>query len=155
MRRLLVSRAILKTTLDALRLPGRSGREGVALWLGESGQDGTRVVNVHVPVQHAMDDMFTVPRASVAALLELVGRTGLSVAAQVHTHPMQAFHSLADDMWAIVRHEGALSLVLPRFGLDTDVATFWRNAAVFQLSSKNRWLRVPEARRGTVITEES
>lgn len=155
MRRLLVNRAILRTTLEALQVPGRAGREGVVLWLGEPSQEAVRVVSVHVPVQHATNDMFEIPRASVMALLDLVGRTGSSVVAQVHTHPMAAFHSLADDHWAIVRHEGALSVVLPRFALDTDVVSFWRNAAVFQLSSANQWLEVPQARRGSVLVEEA
>jgi len=35
------------------------------------------------------------------------------VAAQVHSHPDEAFHSKGDDEWAIVRHEGALSIVVP------------------------------------------
>lgn len=155
MRRLLVGRAILRTTLEALQVPGRAGREGVVLWLGEPSQEALRVAKVHVPAQHATNDMFKIPRASVMALLDLVGSTGLSVVAQVHTHPMAAFHSTADDTWAIVRHEGALSVVLPRFALDTDVVGFWRDAAVFQLSAANQWLEVPQARRASVLAEES
>jgi hypothetical protein len=155
MRRLGVNQAILRATLEALQGPGRSGREAVVLWMGDLGHDVIRVVSVHVPVQHATDDMFTIPRASVVSLLEVVGRTGLSVVAQVHTHPNQAFHSAADDRWAIVRHEGAVSIVLPRFALDTDVATFWRDAVIFQLNGHNKWLEVPESRRRDVIAEES
>lgn len=153
MKPLLVDRATLRSTLDALQPAGREGRESVALWLGEPHPDVVRVVRAHIPAQFATDDMFRIPRTSIAALLDLVGRTGLVVAAQVHTHPADAFHSPADDHWAIVRHLGAISIVLPGFALDTEVSTFWRDAAVFQLSAANQWSRVPAQRRTMVLRE--
>ena len=67
------------------------------------------------------------------------------VAAQVHTHPAQAFHSEADDQWAIVRHVGALSLVVPYFAKDTRVASFFDDVALFRLSSENAWCEVSRA----------
>jgi len=36
--------------------------------------------------------------------------------AQVHSHPTEAYHSEADDRFAIVTAEGGLSLVVPNFG---------------------------------------
>jgi hypothetical protein len=63
----------------------------------------------------------------------------LMVAAQVHTHPHEAFHSAADDRWAIVRHVGALSLVLPDFAQKTSIDSFLNEAAVFRLSDRNEW----------------
>jgi hypothetical protein len=154
MKPLLVSRAILKATLEALNPAGREGRESVALWLVEPRSDTARVAGVHVPAQYSTGDMFQIPRESVVALLELVGRTGLVVAAQVHTHPAEAFHSFADDNWAIVRHHGAISIVLPGFALDTEVSTFWTDAAVFQLSAANEWSPVPHRLRAAVLREE-
>jgi hypothetical protein len=65
------------------------------------------------------------------------------IAAQVHSHPREAFHSSADDAWAIVRHLGALSLVVPDFGLKTNVSTFRDHTKVFCLAGNNRWHEVP------------
>jgi hypothetical protein len=62
------------------------------------------------------------------------------IAAQIHTHPKRAFHSAADDKWAIVRHTGALSLVIPHFALRTSRASFRADTAVFALSPQNKWL---------------
>jgi hypothetical protein len=39
----------------------------------------------------------------------------MGVRVQVHTHPGRAFHSPTDDDFPIVRTEGFLSLVIPRF----------------------------------------
>ena len=64
------------------------------------------------------------------------------VAAQVHSHPRDAFHSKADDRWAIVRHEGALSLVVPNFALGTTVATFLDDTKVYRLSMSDQWVEV-------------
>uniref|UniRef100_A0A973WAT3 Mov34/MPN/PAD-1 family protein n=1 Tax=Bradyrhizobium septentrionale TaxID=1404411 RepID=A0A973WAT3_9BRAD len=69
----------------------------------------------------------------------------LMVAAQVHSHPQEAFHSKADDTWAIVRHEGALSLVVPRFARDTSLANFVEQTKVFRFSDRATWDEVPRA----------
>ncbi|MHC2297262.1 hypothetical protein ACVJBD_001468 [Rhizobium mongolense] len=63
----------------------------------------------------------------------------LRVLAQIHSHPGRAFHSEADDEWAIVRHAGALSLVLPRFAQEATVDNFLGLAATYVLSTQNRW----------------
>ena len=65
------------------------------------------------------------------------------VAAQIHSHPHEAFHSEADDTWAIVRHEGAFSLVVPRFAADTTLDNFLDHTKVFQFSQRSTWDEVP------------
>ena len=55
--------------------------------------------------------------------------------AQVHSHPGEAFHSPADDRWAIPRQVGALSIVLPFFAAGISEETFFEQAAVFTLSN--------------------
>lgn len=65
------------------------------------------------------------------------------VAAQVHSHPREAFHSKADDRWAIVRHEGALSLVVPNFAIGTMVSTFLDDTKVYRFSASAQWVEVP------------
>ncbi|NIH69207.1 Mov34/MPN/PAD-1 family protein [Modestobacter marinus] len=37
--------------------------------------------------------------------------------ARIHSHPAEAFHSAADDANPVLTHEGALSIVVPFFGL--------------------------------------
>lgn len=76
---------------------------------------------------------------------ELMGhlrRTRTRVVAQVHSHPGRAFHSAADDKWAILRHAGAISIVVPYFAHGVDERTFARQVAAFQLSAEDKWRAV-------------
>jgi hypothetical protein len=86
------------------------------------------------------------------ALLELLSEQELMIAAQVHSHPSDAFHSEADDAWAIVRHVDALSLVLPDFALRTNNATFLDHAKIFRLTAANRWVGLNSSEVGQWVT---
>ncbi len=129
-------------TIEELQIGGHKRCERVVLWLGLRNKAGIEIHEVFVPEQYAEQDFFRIPREAMAALLKHLRETRYFIAAQVHSHPELAFHSYVDDEWAIVRHEGALSLVLPYFGLRTTPNTFVQDAAVFELSSKNEWLKV-------------
>ncbi len=133
------------------RQAGSRGTEGVALWLGRRDEDQTIVSEVYVPDHEAYFDYFRIPPSSMSALLRHLGETQTFIAAQVHSHPKYAFHSLADDRWAIVRHLGALSLVVPNFAIDTDASNFINRIAAFRLNGKNVWEELrPEDRRTTI-----
>jgi hypothetical protein len=136
---LLVGNAIVAATLAPLQAAGRLRKECVVLWLGSRENGLVRIAEVVVPEHEAAADQFYIPRQSILALIELVGSRGLTIAAQVHSHPREAFHSLADDQWAMVRHVGALSLVIPWFARRTTPQSFWTDTAVFSLSAKNTW----------------
>jgi len=87
-------------------------------------------------------DYFRIPPHAMSALLKHLGDTATAVVAQVHSHPRAAFHSRADDKWAIVRHLGALSLVIPHFARGISVENFLTRAAAFVLSEENTWEEV-------------
>lgn len=133
-----ISSSLIAETIRELQEAGRDGKERVVLWIGEMGT----VREAYVPEQYAERDMFRIPRASIASLLKHLRATNQHIISQVHSHPFKAFHSLADDRWAIVRHVGAFSLVLPNFALKTEVAMFRDDVAVFQLSKDNEWIEV-------------
>jgi hypothetical protein len=138
----IVSARVLAASLATLQEAGRLHRECVVLWLGKRTTTAITVVQSYNPEQIAAADFFRIPRESIASLFDVLREDGLMVVAQVHTHPAMAFHSAADDRWAIVRHIDALSLVLPYFAKDTTVGSFLDEAAVFRLSSKNEWCEV-------------
>jgi proteasome lid subunit RPN8/RPN11 len=133
---------VIAATLQALRAAGRIRKECVVLWLGTRGDGAVSVVEAHVPKQTAASDYFRIPRVGMTELFEVLRSRGLMVAAQVHTHPRKAFHSEADDRWALVRHEGALSLVLPYFARRATAETFLDAAAVFRLDAGDTWVEV-------------
>jgi len=130
----------VRRTIHLFRAAGR--RECVLLWLGRREAGVQRVVEVYRPIQKASIDYFEIPRNGMAELMARLRTQGLYVASQVHTHPGEAFHSWADDRWAIVRHCGALSIVLPEFAKTTTHENFPLEAAVYQLNPSNEWIRV-------------
>jgi len=134
---------LVEKTLSQLRDAGQRRCECVMLWLGRRNGDNIDVVDAYRPEQVARDDMFQIPRASMNVLYAELRQRRLMVAAQVHSHPLEAFHSRADDRWAIIRHEGALSLVVPYFASDTTAANFLDRTKIFQFSDEARWTEVP------------
>ena len=139
-----VSSDNVELTLRHLQEAGRQGTECVLLWFGHQEEGSVvRVQQVYRPVQRAWTDMFCIPPDSMKAVLSEISSKRMMIAAQVHSHPFEAFHSKADDTWAIVRHEGALSLVVPYFALKTSSVNFMDDAKLFRLTSENRWVEVP------------
>lgn len=139
MRPLRVTESQIGETLTHLRAAGRSRCECVVLWLGRDQGDFVLVDRVYRPEQVAYSDLFRIEPHSMDAILEILGSDGLMIAAQVHSHPREAFHSRADDQWAIVRHVDALSLVVPDFALRTDSRSFLDHMKAYQLTPANRW----------------
>lgn len=137
---------IVDTTLTHLREAGARRCECVVLWLGRRREGEIIVEQAYRPLHHAEADMFHIPREGMAALHAELRRSRLMVAAQVHSHPREAFHSDADDRWAIVRHESALSLVVPDFAAHTRLDNFLDQTKVFRFSVAAEWLEVPRAR---------
>lgn len=134
---------VARTTVAILQRSGNRRHEGIALWLGRRTEDRIEVIEAYEPAHIAEADFFRIPPPSMQALKAHLRKTRLMVAAQVHSHPMEAFHSEADDRWAIVRHVGVVSIVLPYFAQRTSPDRILADAAVFQLSAQNRWLQVP------------
>jgi len=148
MSAVIVRKGDITNTLLSLQQAGRQRKERVLLWLAHPQCQGLVVSEVYMPQQQASRDFFRIPRTGISSLLNHLRETSLIVAAQVHAHPEAAFHSVADDTWAIVRHVGALSLVLPDFALRTSAASFRKDAAVFRLSNANIWEQVTVPRLG-------
>ena len=137
------SSPLVETTISRLREAGQHRCECVVLWLGRRAENQIEVVDAYRPEQVARQDMFQIPPNSMNILYGELRRRRLMVAAQVHSHPQEAFHSRADDRWAIIRHEGALSLVVPYFASDTTPANFLDKTKIFQFSDAARWTEVP------------
>lgn len=147
------SRIHVAATLGHLREAGDRYKECVVLWLGRRSVQGIEVVEVYRPEQLAAADMFHIPPDSMAELRAKLRRGRVMVAAQVHSHPNEAFHSLADDRWAIVRHIGALSLVVPEFASHTLVDTFLEHTKIFRFSASAQWCEVVAAEVGSTCLQ--
>lgn len=140
-----VPSAVVHDTLEHLRCAGRDERELVIAWHGKRSAAGIAVTRLSIPEQINTTVSFRVSEEGMLGLRANLAAAGELVAAQVHAHPAEAFHSLADDRGALVGHLGALSIVLPRFAAECTVANFATVAAVFELHATGRWREVARA----------
>lgn len=140
-----IHRDDLSKTLVTLKRAGQQRKEGITLWLGDRGESVDQVALPYEPIHEASVDFFHIPPHGVQALMRKMDETETCVVAQIHSHPKEAFHSRADDQWAIVRHVGAFSLVLPTFALSTSPDNFVSQVAVFRLGADDRWHQVAAA----------
>jgi proteasome lid subunit RPN8/RPN11 len=138
-----VSRAAVEATINHLRHAGLRQSECVALWLARRTRIGAEVVEVYRPEQVTAFDSFRIPPSSMNALLARLGDEGLFIGAQVHSHPQEAFHSEVDDRWAIIRHVGAISIVVPYFADAATSGSFFSESALFVLDQRDDWVEVP------------
>lgn len=94
---------------------------------GTFGLEGTAMIKkgtdleLVIPRQNANRDAFghvnvEVPREGQMELALALGPDDLYVA-RIHSHPGDAFHSAADDANPVISFEGAISIVVPFFGL--------------------------------------
>lgn len=139
------SLSLISQTIAYLKEAGRQQNEGIVLWLGRPGGNCVPVEIAYRPLHFAKEDMFHIPREGMLELKAVLRAKRLMVAAQVHSHPARAFHSAADDRWAVVKHEGALSLVVPYFAAHVSVSNFFDQTKTFVFSPSGTWDEVPAA----------
>lgn len=112
---------VVDETQDFLRRCGELGREGVVLWAGRREGIEYRVSHAYVPVQRAIRTKegigYVVEGEELRRLAEWLSECQLTLLAQVHSHPTEAYHSDTDDELAIITKLGGLSLVVPDFAI--------------------------------------
>ncbi|HLY61030.1 MAG TPA: Mov34/MPN/PAD-1 family protein [Terriglobia bacterium] len=115
-----IDAAVIEATLKVLQHFGAHDCEGLVLWIGEITQDRARVTQAIVPDQRPIKDEkgvgYFVDGETLFELNRKLAASGLRLIAQVHSHPSEAYHSKADDRYAIITADGGLSLVVPNFG---------------------------------------
>lgn len=119
-RQFCVDAVVIDATLETLRRFGEHHLEGLVLWVGNVNETRAYVTKMIVPEQQPVSDErgvgYFVSGETLFFLNKTLAETGLHLIAQVHSHPSEAYHSEADDRYAIVTAEGGLSLVVPDFG---------------------------------------
>lgn len=136
------SHRVVSDTLAILHAGQARRCEALALWLGRRRNGEIEVVEAYEPPYRSAVDFFHITPDGMRAVMAHLRSRRLFVCAQVHSHPGPAFHSKADDEWAIVRHEGALSLVVPHFAASTTSDNFLEQAVTFCLAAGDRWIEI-------------
>jgi Prokaryotic homologs of the JAB domain len=136
----LVTRSVLGAAGAFFEEQGAKGLEGTALIAALDGGPADRLV---VPTQQASRaDGGCWVEVPLAGKLECAAalRPGERYVARIHSHPGEAFHSATDDRNPALTHQGALSIVVPFFGLGLRQGL--DACAVFVLRG-TRWVELP------------
>ncbi|TIN48494.1 MAG: hypothetical protein E5Y32_04420 [Mesorhizobium sp.] len=140
MSAVICTREMLRTTIDILRRGGECRHERVVLWLSTAAvRTPASIIEVYEPEQIADIDYFKLPPTSMQALMDHLRSTRRRIVAQIHTHPGRAYHSDVDAKWPIIRHVGALSLVLPHFAATTTPENFLTEVMTYEYSPAGGW----------------
>lgn len=119
LRSVIVPRETVTQTHECLQEAGRAGSEAFVLWAARVENHLSWVRSAVIPRQVSLK--------TESGLCVLIGpeelhrinvwlyETGLTVVAQVHSHPGSAYHSDTDSALPIATTVGSLSIVVPNF----------------------------------------
>lgn len=126
-----------------LQRMGWACSEGFALWAGQAEGDVFHVRRTIIPDQTS--DQSLVGTCVIVDGDELhrinvwLYENAMTLIAQIHSHPAEAYHSATDDAYPIVATSGGLSLVVPDFAKDPFSLA---RCAVYRLTPRQGWGRL-------------
>ena len=147
LRRISVPQRVVDEVHEWLRIAGRQECEGVGFWAGVQDGDQFTVQSAYIPRQMAGraggGTMVVISGDELFRMNVWLHQRRLTLVAQIHSHPTDAYHSDTDDDFAVMSRIGGLSIVVPDyaqapFSLDT--------IAVYRLPAGPVW--TPIGRRG-------
>lgn len=113
---------LLESTRLLLAEPGRKGYEATVVWVARpTDETAAEIVDVRRPHQLARRSDYGVSvEVTEEGMTQLISALtpGTFLAARIHTHPIEAYHSEVDDLNMLIGHEGAISIVVPYFAED-------------------------------------
>lgn len=138
-----VARSLADEARAHLREVGRSGYEGFALWVGVRANQDFVVKQTIIPAQigHRSPDgvCVSVGPEELHRINVWLYENGMSLIAQLHSHPGDAYHSDTDDTFPIATTVGALSLVLPNYAVRPFAL---EECAIYRLMPNAGWMHI-------------
>lgn len=135
-----VARSLALEANDHLRKVGRRGLEGFALWVGTREGDTFTVEKTLIPDQEGTRSRMGVSVSVGPEELHRINvwlfRNKMSLIAQIHSHPTNAYHSETDDDFAVATVVGSFSIVVPDFAARPFTLD---DCAVYRLSAEGFW----------------
>jgi proteasome lid subunit RPN8/RPN11 len=120
-----LSDGVLRGTQDLLRAHSDGCRESLVFWAGRATPTGAMITHVIAPDTEAHYDQLDVPSAARAEMALFLRRERLLVFADLHTHPGEAFLSIADRIRPFSTLPGFYAIVIPEFA-EGEVGVGWR-----------------------------
>ena len=153
--RVLVPVAAARRAQDHLRWMGQRGSEGFALWAGVVEGATFSVLETVIPVQRGVraDDgiCVVVDGSELHRINRWLYEQGMTLIAQLHSHPGEAYHSATDDTFPIATAVGSLSLVVPDFARNPFSL---ERCAVYRLAGDGSWIELSDAETRALIAIE-
>lgn len=153
--RFIIPRTVTEFTDKALRAAGDDRHEAFVLWSGVLEESTFVVRNAHSPEQTAYrsDDgvCVRVDGEELHRLNVWLYQHSEMLGVQVHSHPTDAYHSDTDDTYPIATTVGALSIVVPEFGMR---GVGGDGVAVYRFDAR-RWNRLGPRARGELLALEA
>ncbi|MBN8675446.1 MAG: Mov34/MPN/PAD-1 family protein [Chitinophagales bacterium] len=135
-----------------LREAGEAGAECVALWAGVINNSVFEIKNTIIPAQTAynieMGLLYSVDGDELHRINMWLYQNGMTLVAQIHSHPREAYHSETDDRYPIMAVVGGLSIVIPDFAFRPFSIKDW---AVYRLLPQRGWIKLSEQEVFTLI----
>ena len=152
LRRIEVPMEVVSAIHAHLREAGASGFEGVGFWAGDMAGDTFTVRAAVVPTQFGQRGAeglsVMIHGEELFRLNVWLHKNRLTLIAQLHSHPGEAYHSDTDDTFSIMTREGGLSIVVPDFARQPFALD---ELAIYRLVSGGRWERLsPEEARALI-----
>ncbi len=136
---------IADETQVQLRAIGEHGYEAFALWAGDIEGKEASVRALYIPAQEGLRSdegvCVVVGGEDLHRLNMWLYEHSLTLIAQVHSHPEDAYHSETDDTYPIIATAGGLSLVVPHFARGPFSLDEW---ALYRLSLGGEWMKLTD-----------
>ena len=154
--KIIIPSECIKKAYELMRSAGECRVEGVALFAGYEKDCDFYTSQTIIPKQTAyrleLGLLYAVDADELHRINVWLYENNLSIIAQIHSHPNEAYHSGTDDAYPIVATKGGISIVVPRFAIDPiDI----NNCAVYRLSSKNCWVKLSQSETNNIIQIDS
>lgn len=139
-----IPRHVVELSQSLLAEPGLEGYEAVVVWVGRIRREKSLdIVEVIRPGQIARRSSIgcsvEIPPEALTELISVL-EEGCFVAARLHTHPNEAYHSELDDTNMLISHVGAISIVVPFFARNPIVL---ERCSVNELTANEGWVELP------------
>jgi hypothetical protein len=139
-----VPRTVVEEAQSHLREVGKHGLEGFSLWAGKRIGQLFRVEENIVPVQmgHRSPEgvYVSVGPQELHRINVWLYEHNLTLFAQLHSHPTEAYHSDTDDTYPIATTVGSLSIVVPNYARQPFSLI---SSAVYRLIPQRGWVFIP------------
>jgi hypothetical protein len=137
---ILVPRPAIEEANNHLRYVGSSGLEGFSLWAGvrTGSQFSVRTNIVPKQIGHFVGGgvCVSVGPEELHRINLWLYENQMTLIAQLHSHPGEAYHSETDDTFPIATTVGSVSIVVPNFARQSFA---FDRCAIYRLSDRNKW----------------